>query len=660
MRLLEYSKKLYKNIKPKRAYIFPALATVGLVTATLLGMHGSSIGVLDSLLDYNHSNQTAGEPRVVRSDEWFVNTPFVLSQSNNDYPLNNKDVGSGQDMSVVVDVPYKDWSVLFRPQNLAFFILPAINAFTFKWWLVAYLLLMAVYTFVLYLFSKKYLLASLLAVFVVFSPFVQWWYQSITILPMAYALFLIVVVLKLTENKKPRYYYIGYGALLSYLAACFAFIMYPPFQVVCALFTIFMLISIYFAQNKFKDIWQKNHILKIGAPLLVGILPVVIFIILHHNVISVITNTVYPGSRDVAAGGMQPAYLLGWPFSYLILRQGPMTILGNNQSEVSRFLFTGILIMPTLLFLLYKERGGYGRKYWYTLIGLVVLFLIFILNLFVPFASGVYKLFGLNLVPHVRVVMSFGLINFTLLALAFALPTVKRFNLYHFLSKRVIATFIFSVIIMSISVAVAKHAYTLPSVGRKEGLAIVIAFSLVTALLVHPWLKIRYLGLAIITSVSLAVSITVNPIYRGFGGLLNSDLSKAVRSISEDDDSAWIATDRMNFEPIPLAVGAKTYSGVEAYPQLDIWQKYFPGKENIYNRFAHVTFIIDEKSSRSIKLLQGDSFEITTNSCDAMLKELSINHIIANSEHNKTYACFQKQQEFTIGKNKVAIFTRKQ
>ena len=134
----------------RSVWLFPVLATIVLILLTVFKINGSSVGVYDYLLggDYS-SNAIVGEPRTVRSDEWVVNTPFIISQIQNNEPLLNKDIASGQDMSLVIDVPYKDWSILFRPQNLIFFTLPIEYAFAFKWWFLAWLLCMSVYLFLL-------------------------------------------------------------------------------------------------------------------------------------------------------------------------------------------------------------------------------------------------------------------------------------------------------------------------------------------------------------------------------------------------------------------------------------------------------------------------------------------------------------------------------
>lgn len=123
---------------------FPLVIFVLVFLATALRISGTSVGVYDYVLDDDPSDGLAlGQPRTVRSDEWAVNTPFTLSQTQNGFSMYDDNIGTGQDMAVVLDVPYADWSAVFRPQNMPFFILPSEFAFALKWWSLAALLLLA-------------------------------------------------------------------------------------------------------------------------------------------------------------------------------------------------------------------------------------------------------------------------------------------------------------------------------------------------------------------------------------------------------------------------------------------------------------------------------------------------------------------------------------
>jgi len=173
----------------KSMWVFPSMLVVGLLSLTALGISGSSIGIypmLDGTADKD-PGVVALSPRGVRSDEWLVNTQMVVAQAKNDFKRINDNIGNGQDMSLIVDVPYKEWSAAFKPQNLIFLVLPLANAFAFKWWLLAVLLILACYFFMLELFPGKRLRSAVLSLFAGLTPMVFWWYQSATVLPIHFA-----------------------------------------------------------------------------------------------------------------------------------------------------------------------------------------------------------------------------------------------------------------------------------------------------------------------------------------------------------------------------------------------------------------------------------------------------------------------------------------
>jgi hypothetical protein len=150
--LSSFSSFLYK----KQGWIFPVIVLSALISLSTLQISGTSAGIYDYLLGKKPVNLIAGKPRPIRSDEWVVTTPFAVSQYNNGMPAKSKDIGIGQDMSIVADAPYTDWSMLFRPHNLIFFLLPIGFAFAFKWWLLSAGLALSVYIFVLFLYPRKW------------------------------------------------------------------------------------------------------------------------------------------------------------------------------------------------------------------------------------------------------------------------------------------------------------------------------------------------------------------------------------------------------------------------------------------------------------------------------------------------------------------------
>jgi hypothetical protein len=141
-------------ISKQRAYIFPFILLIVLITFTAAKVNGSSIGYFNTVLfkdQQKNNGLIVGHPQPIRSDELETNTPLTVAQTKAGFPLINKNIGNGQDMAVVSDVPYKSWSELFIPQNWSFFVLPVDYAFAFKWWFIGFFMMLCCYLFCLQL-----------------------------------------------------------------------------------------------------------------------------------------------------------------------------------------------------------------------------------------------------------------------------------------------------------------------------------------------------------------------------------------------------------------------------------------------------------------------------------------------------------------------------
>lgn len=657
--LYEFAKK---RMAIKAVWIAPIVATVVLLILTALKISGSSIVVYDSLLPSTaKTTQVVGEPRTVRSDEWLVNTPFIFSQEENDFPVFNSDIASGQDMSVVVDVPYKEWSALFKPQNLAFFVLPLGFAFAFKWWSLLWILFIATYALLLVVSPKRHLRAAMLASFFCLSPFVHWWYQSITILPIAYMFAMIALAIKMVSyNKSQRKKRLISAVALGYLASCFILVMYPAFQIVCGLVGVGIFAGYVIDKKLLKKILEQKTWVLYSISIIAALSITALFIYAHRGPLSVLTQTVYPGSRDIASGGTNIANLLNWPLGYVSTFDP--TAFANNQSETSRFWLLGFLLTPLLLWNLkisLADKKRYGDKS--LLLIMVAIVVLFIARSTLKFGDPAYKILGLHLVPHVRLVIGFGMINLIFMALAFKVPQKSWQNLRSLFDIRAFIQMTFAGVSIFLAAYYVDAVFGIQSVGINEIVVVALVIGLVVGLLSHSVLKLRYAGLVIACIASGFIAIQINPLSRGVGAIKESALSQYIKSTESRNDSYWISDSDSILSAIPLAAGAEVFSGVETYPQIEVWDRFFPGKDDIFNRYAHISFVVDDsQKNRSLELIQADSFGVHISSCDPMLQQLNIHYIIAKSQDIKKYACFRLQKTFFYNGSPVSIYSREQ
>jgi len=640
-------------------WLFPLITTISLIILTILSISGSSIGAYNSFVG-KPSGDIIGQPRTVRSDEWDVNTTYTIAQSNNHFRVTNKNIDFGQNMSVETDVPYKAWSIIFHPQNLLFLILPLSNAFAFKWWFLSYILLISVYIFVSFFVPNRRLLAILISLSVLFSPFIQWWYQSITILPIAYTLVLstlaMILINKLSTRKR-----LLLSFLAIYLLTCFVLIMYPPFQIPCALVGLFIFIAYYFYRypNKYMQSFKKLRYLIL--PIMTALVICLMFIISQHQTISLIERTVYPGRRIVNAGGQSLSFYLSWPLNYMLQFKQTFSFFPPNQSESSRFLLFGIALVPYYCYYFFKKRKVIDsqrlRLPLYLFIASMLLLIIFLSRSYLPIGNILYRFMGLSSIPHDRLLIAFGIINFILIMVAFMLPGISKFKKDKLLYLPTIIYFIVLLPIFFSCLYLIKNHFAIANLGKFEFSFLLLILCASISLLIHRLIVFRYIGLSIIVAFGIYSSLFVNPLIKGLSAIQNNPITKSISKYN-DGSSKWIINNDYIFEGLPISAGVAEVGGVQTYPNLWFWGKYFSGSEQIYNRYAHVELSINDKNvKRDVILIQADTIRINISSCDAMLQDLNVNYMVS-IEPPTNFKCFHEIDRIQNGSSEIGIFKR--
>lgn len=628
----------------KSIWFFPTLLTIALIILTGLKIHGSSIGTYHTFF-YGSSTDDSlllNKPQGIRSDEWLVNTQFTLAQSNNNFEKINSNLGNGQDMSLMVDVPYRDWSVVFKPDNLVFFVLPFENAFAFKWWSLAYLLILSCYFFILLLLPKKRLLASLLSLGFLFSPFLQWWYLYGTLASIYYCLFGVVVVAKILQANRLRYA-IAWAALLTYIVACLAFILYPPFQIPCAIAAAAFLTG--YLLEKRSSIPLRTLVKRlciIAVSVFLAALITLAYLGSSHQTVETIRNTAYPGARVVKSGGFDVAHLLSSQLQAQLQFNSKAGFYSmpeaglTNQSENSNFILLFPLLTPLAIYAIVrrkKERKGYD----WPLILVSSTILCLVAWMTIPGLDLFGRVTLLSVVPHARLLIGLGLLNFIFLILLIRATSA--------LKKPVVSTsgaIIYALLVFIIELLLGVYAMErFPGfIGIFRITALAIPLALVTFLLLK-----RYFVWMAVTLLLFGIGSTfrVNPLYVGLDIVTENPLSRAIRDIQDHDDSKW-ATDVFLLENFALMNGAPSISGVYTYPQLELWKKADPtADESIYNRYAHTNFTFDRDTTREVSttlsLIGGDNMNIKTEVCGAFLRTQDVSYIVTATPLDTGDAC---------------------
>ena len=583
-------------------WVFPATALVILLLLTAFKLNGSSVGIYYKLLYGKGAKDPSliyGIPQPIRSDEWRVSTPLTALQTKTDFPIYNKDLGTGHDVALSQDAPVKNWLGVFRPQNYSFFVLPFENAYAFRWWMVMYLLLITSYFFILRIFPGQKLLAVMLSLAFAISPYFLWWYQAPVFLPFAYALFTMIIGIRVINQEKIPWIKSHaittflYTMALIYLGVSSALLIYAPFLIPAAIVTVAFLLG-YLIDNRRKDKLLSLKMLRRLAPFgiaLVGIVFIgVLLVTQHHEAISRIGNSEYPGHRITGSGDLPYSHLFPFFGGFLqpLLQSASHGLhYFASQSEAANFiLLLPFLVIPGIFIQIYEYRKT--RKINYVFLFLQIIAILFVVRITLPVGDLFYKPLLLERVPNARLLAGVGFVGFLqmlyLIKLIGELTIKTRFRnvlAYIYCALCFIVLFLFGLYVRS----------NYPQFLNRYIVLIVLA-GLFTSILVSFLTNKKMLGAILLLVFSLGSSFRIMPLYHGLDFFESSKIIKAMDQVSNKNDK-WMVMDNQNFESFPMIAGRGNIGGHQMYADLDLWQQIDKDHkyEYIYNRQAHVLFL---------------------------------------------------------------------
>jgi len=596
----------------KSIWLFPVLVALVVVGLAAYKVSGSSIGIYNQFFygkEHPDNNLLFGQPRSIRSDEWLVVTPTAVAQTKNNLEQHNPNIGNGEDLSVVIDTPHKNWIALFQPQNWPFFIFPVEHAFALKWWLLLAALIIGCYFFIITLMPRQKWFAILIALSMAFAPYVQWWYQSITILSLAYGFIIATLLLKLlhTSNKRQR---LLWACALGYSLTCFALLQYPPFLIPVAIS-----VAAFFGGH-ILDHWKniktniKTHAAYILAPTGAAIGALCLFWATHAQVLGIVAGTIYPGKRAAEIIQLDILQLLGGYLSAGLQSAESAAHYFSNQSESSNFiLISPFLLIPSgyIIYRAFKQKSAHK----YTLLFLNITLVVFALR-FLTQITGEGLSATLRIVPNNRILLGIGFISML------QLIVLAREQQNIFYPKRLRK---WGTILATLTVFYVGWRINRDYPGYVNSSTVLMLATTVTAIF-YLFIKKRLVAAAfLLFAISFFATYKVNPLYIGLSPLIDSPLSKSVEEINATEPGAWIILDSLEYNTYLPAQGIRTISGVYQYPQFDLWQKIDPEHKHadIYNRYAQAVF--SEYAPAPMYLVQNDMFHIKFDGCDPFVQK---------------------------------------
>lgn len=619
---------LFKKITHS-IWFFPTILTIVFLTLVCLNINGSSIGVYHNALygkEIRDNNLLFGKPKPIRSDEWLGWTQDSAMQKESGYPAYNTNLGNDGDISKNPEIPVGGWVAIFRPANWSYFFLPFTFAFSFKWWVILYLLVLSGYFFTLRVLPDKKLLSALLSTSFALSPFILWWYQSILFLSLACGFLIAIVGMRIINQEalfkiKSRVLSNSvYVILLAFLGSVLGLTLYPPFALPILLVTLAFLFG-YFIDSSIKQKFNKKRIILRLLPFIIagcmaGIIGLM-YILGHHDMITKTAESIYPGSRRTVSGTLPiiavfDGFLM--PLLQISSRGGAYYV---NQSEASNFILSlpFLIVSGILIQILYYIQN---KRISWTFALIQICSLVFLVRALVPVDSIVYHVLFLDRVPNERLKSGLGFAGF--LQLIYIIKLLPRIRLSRRFWAIIIATFcVLCFAILSVVGIYIMSRYPL----FLHNYAILILLSTVSVGILALFLANKPLwGAALLFIFTIGSTFWIIPLYRGLDFFENSIIVNKIKEVSKPGDR-WITTDNLYYINLPLVAGRAQISGSQNYPDPELWSQVGGSKyEKIYNRQARALFVTDINMKEKMKLIAPNYFQIKFECSDFIFKNV--------------------------------------
>jgi hypothetical protein len=324
----------------------------------MLGLHGYSLPMWHEYLDHTKPVEVKfNEPQGIRSDDWALDLPMVIAQaaSSPRFPVDNPNIGDGQNMMMPMQTPVLHPISLFRPSTWGF-IFGVDAGLAWMWWSVLLGLFYGIFLLLQLLTKNRFWWSILGSAGFCSSPMIQMWSLHKAQIPL-HATFLLVAVVHILYSKRPKII-LWNGVLLGWSTGCLAFhYIYPPIQVTIGLLMAAIAVGYIVDHRKILDLKEALNF-RVGAifiALLIVSLAVVSFWVSGRDQMQSIMHTTYPGQRFSLGGGMQWNYF----FTNYFLVLDPKTNWGNwgNVCEASfGMFFAPLIFLGQLMVCIQKKR----------------------------------------------------------------------------------------------------------------------------------------------------------------------------------------------------------------------------------------------------------------------------------------------------------------
>ena len=529
-------------------------------------------------------------PRIVRADEWALETPWALAQVSHQprFPVVNTNVGKGQHMLILPWVPVLHPTLIARPLTWGYLLFGSQHGLAWAWWSQPLLCFVALFLLFEIVVPRRPWLALLGSFWFCASAYVVCW-SVWPAYPTGLGALATVAGYRLcTEQRLGAL--IAWGVLLGVALVGFVMQFYPPWLVPLGHAFLWIFVGLVVRDRLLYSlrIEYRKRLIGLGLAVLLAIMLVATLIHSSGSAMSALANSAYPGQRRLTGGDTPLRQLFGAFYNYYTNERPP---LGSNSSEAAGFFlfYPAVVVALVARPRLFKRLNAVSTA----LLGLGAFFIYFC-------CAGVPEWVArLTLMSHAqgyRAQIALGLVSIVLCIQLLAVTSrEERSAAFWYTGAIVFLTMLGLAVVLGAEFQLHTAFFTVESWCPKEVRVVSLLVAVASFLLACGFSRVFAFTL---TAALLATSAGFNPLSRGFPPPMRSELGRAVQQVlalesKRDEPSLWLSYTESGFPNLGIVLqvlGARSIEGAYFHPQLELFRELDPTGEKtaLYNRYLQL------------------------------------------------------------------------
>ncbi|MBE5940974.1 MAG: hypothetical protein E7264_00395 [Lachnospiraceae bacterium] len=579
--------------------------------------HCDSITLYDMYVQPNSGNEYVeplfGQGRGIRSDDWVVTTPSIISNEFTDTPYDDYNEimrGTettngvfGANTSSFLSIGSTVFSFLFGKIDVEY-------AYSFYWFFPIVLCFLSTLEMGVILTKEDVFLSTLGAVLITFSSWFLWWSFPKQLILAQMSIVLAYYFIKVSCLWKKCFL----GLMFAVFFSNFICALYPAWQVPIAYIALVFVIWMFEDNWVIIKKWRYEWIVVVMMFVIVGMF-VVHYFTMAEDYITAITQTAYPGERRDYGGMIIERMFYGFLTPLMGYHNLP------NPTMISIVCSFFPIPLFCLIYRLIKDKKKDILAIGFSIVSII-------LTLYCTIGLPV-KICDFILLSNSTVGKAVEILS--VLQVYVLIYYMKYFSDKSNVSKRLgwMIGIVYSCVCVIYSSMREPNYMPLFYIVVMSFLFAAVIFVMLTK---QQRITIQ-LVFGVVILITLLQGVYIRPISKGLDAIYSKPVAKQIQKICENDEEAkWLAVgDNIFLSGYLLACGAPTVNSTNVYPNIQLWNELDPtGKyEDVYNRYSHVCVSLSEEDT-SFELVQSDVIRLKLNHND--LDVANISYIFTTEE----------------------------